>query len=128
MAHKRVMNSGNVALELVVAISLTVTFVLPSAEMVSQIFRSKTELTESFTVLSRTFQITPYDSVKMNMNTVRVLLQRESKRNLRILLNYNTNSDGLVDSVTIKSIIETGSIGITELSESEVVKRSVYVS
>lgn len=122
------MNSGNVALELVVAISLTVTFVLPSAEMVSQIFRSKTELTESFTVLSRTFQITPYDSVKMNMNTVRVLLQRESKRNLRILLNYNTNSDGLVDSVTIKSIIETGSIGITELSESEVVKRSVYVS
>jgi hypothetical protein len=127
LANKRINESGNVALELVIAVALTVTFIMPSAEMVSQVYKSKTELIESLSVIARTFQTSPYELIEENMEYVRILLQRESKRDLRIFLKFTRNFDGRLSSVTAKAVIKTDVVGLSKLSETRIVKRATFV-
>jgi hypothetical protein len=127
LANKRVGESGNVALELVIAVTLTATFILPSAEMVSQVYRSKTEMIESLSVMTRTFQTSPYEMLEENMEYARILLQYESKRDLRISLKYTHNRDGLLSSVTAKAAIKTDVVGLSKLSQTRIVKRATFV-
>jgi hypothetical protein len=127
LANKRVGESGNVALELVIAVTLTATFILPSAEMVSQVYRSKTEMIESLSVMTRTFQTSPYEMLEENMEYARILLQLESKRDLRISLKYTHNQDGLLSSVTAKAAIKTDVVGLSKLSQTRIVKRATFV-
>jgi hypothetical protein len=127
LANKGINESGNVALELVIAVALTVTFIMPSVEMVSQVYKSKTELIESLSVIARTFQTSPYELIEENMEYVRTLLQRESKRDLRIFLKFTRNFDGRLSSVTAKAVIKTDVIGFSKLSETRIVKRATFV-
>ena len=127
LANKGINESGNVALELVIAVALTVTFIMPSAEMVSQVYRSKTELIESLSVITRTFQTSPYELIEENMEYVRTLLQRESKRDLRIFMKFTQNSEGRISSVTAKAVIKTDVVGLSKLSETRIVKRATFV-
>ena len=127
LANKGINESGNVALELVIAVALTVTFIMPSAEMVSQVYKSKTELIESLSVIARTFQTSPYELIEENMEYVRTLLQRESKRDLRIFMKFKRNYDGRLSSVTAKAVIRTDVVGFSKLSETRIVKRATFV-
>ena len=128
MAHKRINDAGNVAIELVIAVALTVTFVLPSAVYVSDLFRSRIEALDAVESLSRTFQVTPYESLKINMTNIRVLLQRESKNDLKIFLQYSTNSDGITDSVKISAISGTSILGLKQIEFQSTAKRANFVS
>ena len=127
LANKGINESGNVALELVIAVALTVTFIMPSVEMVSQVYKSKTELIESLSVIARTFQTSPYELIEENMEYVRTLLQRESKRDLRIFMKFKRNYDGRLSSVTAKAVIRTDVVGFSKLSETRIVKRATFV-
>ena len=127
LANKGINESGNVALELVIAVALTVTFIMPSAEMVSQVYRGKTELIESLSVIARTFQTSPYELIEENMEYVRTLLQRESKRDLRVFIKFKRNFDGRLSSVTAKAVIRTDVVGFSKLSETRIVKRATFV-
>ena len=127
LANKGINESGNVALELVIAVALTVTFIMPSVEMVSQVYKSKTELIESLSVIARTFQTSPYELIEENMEYVRTLLQRESKRDLRIFMKFKRNYDGRLSSVTAKAVVRTDVVGFSKLSETRIVKRATFV-
>jgi hypothetical protein len=127
LANKGINESGNVALELVIAVALAVTFIMPSVEMVSQVYKSKTELIESLSVIARTFQTSPYELIEENMEYVRTLLQRESKRDLRIFMKFKRNYDGRLSSVTAKAVIRTDVVGFSKLSETRIVKRATFV-
>ena len=127
LANKGINESGNVALELVIAVALAVTFIMPSVEMVSQVYKSKTELIESLSVIARTFQTSPYELIEENMEYVRTLLQRESKRDLRVFIKFKRNFDGRLSSVTAKAVIRTDVVGFSKLSETRIVKRATFV-
>jgi|LakMenEpi03Aug12_release.lakeMendotaPanAssembly.Ray.scaffolds.fasta_scaffold638902_3 hypothetical protein len=128
MARQGINENGNVALELVVAVALSVTFLFPSIEIVSQIFRSNTEVTEAISTLARTFQVSPYERVKENLSEIRIALQRESKNNLRIFLQFRSNSDGIIDTLEINAVAQTNGFGVTTLSDKRTIKRAVHVS
>lgn len=128
MARQGINENGNVALELVVAVALSVTFLFPSIETVSQIFRSKTEVTEAISTLARTFQISPYEKVKENLNDIRIALQRESNNNLKIFLHFSINSDDIIDTLEINAVARTNGFGVVTLSERRTIIRAVHVS
>lgn len=127
MANSRVGNSGNVALEMVLAVALSVTFLFPAIESVSQVFRSRIELNQSFSVLSRIFQKSPANSLRYNLNNAVILLQKKSKQDLRIKLFYQINSDGITNKVTIRSGINSGVPLLSRLQGEREVKRADYV-
>jgi len=127
LAHKGVSESGNVALELVVAVVLTVTFIVPAAVNISELYQSRIELTESFSVLARTFQKSPQQSISMNMLDAKRFLQRGSKNGLRIFLKYSNNEDGEISKVEVTSIVDTPILGLANISERFTVERSPFV-
>ncbi|MCX6402337.1 MAG: hypothetical protein NT032_00070, partial [Actinobacteria bacterium] len=73
------------------------------------------------------FQTSPYELIEENMEYVRTLLQRESKRDLRVFIKFKRNFDGRLSSVTAKAVIKTDVVGFSKLSETRIVKRATFV-
>jgi len=128
MARQGINENGNVALEMVLAVALSVTFLFPAVEMVSQAFRSKSELTETFLALSRTFQISPQEKIRKNLESARITLERESNTGLRVFLQYLENSDGLIEALKIKVLVRPDVVGFREISQTRLIERATFVS
>ena len=128
MARQGINENGNVALEMVLAVALSVTFLFPAVEMVSQVFRSKSELTETFLALSRTFQISPQEQIRKNLESARITLERESNTGLRVFLQYLENSDGLIEALKIKVLVRPEVVGFREISQTRLIERATFVS
>lgn len=127
MANSGVNENGNVALELVLAVVLTVVFVIPAAVNVSAIFRSRIELIESISVMSRTFQKSAQSDIRENMQKAKEILQDGSDNELRIFIRYFLDQDGLINEVALTSIIETSAFGISDLDETIKIVRASFV-
>lgn len=127
MANSGVNENGNVALELVLAVVLTVVFVIPAAVNVSAIFRSRIELIESISVMSRTFQKSVQSDIRENMQKAKEILQDGSDNELRIFIRYFLDQDGLINEVALTSIIETSAFGISDLDETIKIVRASFV-
>jgi hypothetical protein len=127
LKSNRVGESGNVALELIVSLVLTVSFLIPSAETVYQIYRNRNEALSALNTLARTFQVSPEESLRSNVEFVRIQLQRRSQRGLQIFLDYNSN-DGVIDSVNIDVGIDSNIPFKRKLLFSRTIKRASFAS
>ncbi len=128
LANKGVSESGNVALELIVAVALTVTFVVPAAINISSVYQSRLEMTESFSAVSRTFQKSPQEDLLENMQNVKMFLQRGSNYGLRIFFQYTNNVEGEIDKVEVRTVIDPNVLGMAKIDESVTVERAPFVS
>jgi hypothetical protein len=127
LANSGIDEKGNVALELVFAVALSVMFVVPAAVNISMLFQSRIELTESLSVLGRTFQKSPQLDIRKNMQKVSEILERNSEHNLRISIDYSYDQEGLINQVSLFSLVETSVTGISSISEKIKVERASFV-
>lgn len=123
----RVGESGNVALELIVSLVLTASFLIPAVETVYQIYRNRNEAISALHTIARTFQISPEDSLRTNVEFVKIQLQRRSRNGLDINLEYKV-TDGLIASVDADVSIESNLPLKSKLHFERNIKRASFAS
>lgn len=128
MANKRINEAGNVALELVLAVSLAVSVLFPGVESLTNIYRSRTELHDASAVLARVFQKSPVENLRQNLSDALILIQRQSDRHLRLRITYLDNTEGLPERLVIKASINTNEPFIRRLHTEHIALRADFVS
>ena len=123
----RINNSGNVALELVVSLVLTASFLIPSADTVYQVYRNRNEAIGALNTISRAFQISPESAIRTNLEALRIQLQRKSNRNLSIYLSYKT-VDGILESLNVDVYINSDLPFTNRLHFSDQIRRLSFAS
>lgn len=124
---RRMNDSGNVALELIVSLVLTVVFLVPTAETVYQIYQNRSEALSALDAIARTFQVSPEATVRTNIAALRIQLQRRSHRGLQIYLKFNS-VDGVLDSLEVDVAIDSNLPIKNKLHFTNQVRRASFVS